>query len=96
MTSPERTPDELRVLRDDVSDTVQELSRRADVPARARAQKDETVQRLQQQVGKARASAAEKASDVRTWLPENPVLVAATGLAAALIVFRVLRSRAHA
>lgn len=79
----DRSPAELRA---GLADTVDELAARADVPAWARQKKDETVERVQEQVGRAREIVATKAPVL-----EDPKVLA--GIAAALLTLVVLRRR---
>lgn len=75
---------EIRELRAELSGTVEELAHRVDVPARARARKDETLQLLR-----------ERLTQARTWAEENPVPAAAAALTAAVLLLRSLRRRSR-
>src|SRR5215212_10118000 len=75
--SPEQLRVELDAMRSELGDTVEELAHRVDVPARVRAQKDDTIIRLQankdqaahlvqDSVEKGRAVLADKVGQART------------------------------
>lgn len=85
-----RSPDELRAdvdeLRAEIGETVAELAYRADVPARAREKRDETVQRVQAQVGRAQAVVTDKAPALK-----DPRVLA--GIGTALVALLVLLRR---
>lgn len=93
----QRSPEELRAdleeLRGELGETVEELAQRADVPARARAKKDETVQRVQQQAVRVRDLAQEKAPEAQRLVQEQPAAVAAAAVALLLLVVRAMRRR---
>lgn len=96
-----RTPDGIRKdvgeLRTELGDTVEELAHRADVPARARARKDEAIRQVQRQLDRARAAAVEKAPAVTSAVRENRALVAVVAaLLGAALAFRALRRRSRA
>ncbi|MCW2716400.1 DUF3618 domain-containing protein [Pseudonocardia sp.] len=91
--TPEELRDDLGELRAQLGDTVEELAHRADIPARARATKDQTVQRLQEQVAKARDVVDEKARALRSAVQEQPTIVAAAGVVLVLLLTRSVRRR---
>jgi Protein of unknown function (DUF3618) len=99
MTGAQRSPEELsrdlRELRAEVGDTVEELAHRVDVPARARAKKDETVERVRQQVARTRAVAADKAPAVRSSLRDTRVVAGGAALAVVVVLIPVLRRRSR-
>ncbi len=90
-----RDPEELRraigETREELGATVEELAHRADLPARARAKKDETVDRVQQQVAHVRKVATEQAPVLRSSVRENPVLVGVGALLVAVVTFLIVR-----
>ena len=96
-TPEDRTPAELREdlvgLRTDLGDTVEELANRVDVPARVRAKRDETTEKLQHQVERARGVLAERAPAVEKAISGRPVVVGAVAVLAALLLVRGLRRR---
>jgi ElaB/YqjD/DUF883 family membrane-anchored ribosome-binding protein len=89
--SPEEIRDDIGELRSELGDTVEELVHRVDVPARLREKKDETTERVQQQVTQAREVIAEKAPAVDTALRERPGAVA--GGVAVLLGLLMMRRR---
>lgn len=93
-----RTPEELRSdlgeLRAELGDTVEELAHRVDVPARLRAKKEETTERVQVQVAQAREVIAEKAPEVQQAMRERPAVVGGIALVLSyLLVGRIRRRR---
>jgi hypothetical protein len=96
--TPERSEDELRAdleeLREELGETVTELTHRVDVPARVRARREETVARAKAVGDQAKALVAEKAPAVRAAGRSPAVLAAgAAGLLLLLLVLVVRRSR---
>lgn len=93
----ERTPEELREdlgeLRAELGETVEELANRVDVPARVRAKRDETTERVQQQVAQAREVLKEKAPAVDNALQDRRTLVGIAAVLLSLLVFSRLRRR---
>jgi ElaB/YqjD/DUF883 family membrane-anchored ribosome-binding protein len=95
----ERTPDELREelgeLRAELGDTVEELAHRADVPSRLREKRDETTQRVQEQVAHARDTIVETAPIVQSTLRERPALVSGIAIALTFLLISLLRRRGN-
>jgi ElaB/YqjD/DUF883 family membrane-anchored ribosome-binding protein len=93
----ERSPDELRVeletLRAELGETVEELARRADVPSRLREKREETAQRVHEQVAHARETIAETAPVVQSTLRERPALVTGLAVALAFLLISLVRRR---
>jgi hypothetical protein len=86
-------------VRAEVSDTVEELAHRVDVPQRLRDKRAETTQRVQAQVAHAREIVAEKGPVLQRTLQqalrERPAVVGGV-LAVLLLVFlRSMRRRTH-
>ncbi len=88
------SPDEIRAEIDDVRGelgaTVEELTRRMDVPARVRASGTATVERVRE---RATALASAQVATARQGVSRYPVLVAAAGAVAVVIVGVLLRRR---
>jgi predicted transcriptional regulator len=99
MSELARDPEELRQdigeIRAELGATVEELAHRADVPARVKARKDETVERVQQQVAHVREVATAQAPVLRSSVRDNPVLVGAGALLAAVVAFLIVRRRSR-
>jgi len=91
----ERSEDGQRVqleeLREELGATVTELAQRADVPARIRARRDETLARGKELGEQAKTLVAEKAPAVRA-AGGSPSALAA-GAVAVLLLFLVVRRR---
>jgi hypothetical protein len=81
---------ELQELREELGATVSELTQRADVPARFRARRDETLARGRELGEKAKTLVVEKASAVPP--ADRPPLFAAAAVAALLFLV-LLRKR---
>lgn len=93
---PDGRPDpqrDVEDLRAEIGDTVQELTHRADVPARLREKRAETTERVHTQVSHAREVVAEKAPAVQGALRERPALVGGIAAALAYLLLRRLRGR---
>jgi MYXO-CTERM domain-containing protein len=82
---------ELEELREELGATVDELAQRADVPARVRARRDETLARGRELGAKAKTLVAEKASAVPP--ADRPPLFAAAGVVALLALLLLWRRR---
>jgi Protein of unknown function (DUF3618) len=91
-----RTPDELRVdnaeLREELGATVDELTRRMDVPTRAREWRDDALTRAQ--ITGREAWTKIQAHPAGSWAARNPLAVAG-GVAAALLVLWLRKRRAR-
>jgi hypothetical protein len=98
--TPERTPEELRgdlgELRAELGDTVEELTHRADVPGRVRAKREETAERVQEQVAQAREVIAQRAPEVRDTVRERPALLGGIALVLSYLLVGRLRRRRRA
>lgn len=108
MSGPERrgpqvAPDPVRPadqrdveeLRAELGETVEELVHRVDVPARLREKRDETTERVQLQVSRARDVVAERAPDVQSALRERPAVVGGVVAALLYLLLRRMRRRSH-
>lgn len=106
MSTPEQRPtgqpsvDEQRVeleeLREELGDTVEELARRADVPARVKARRDELVTQAKEMGEQAKVTVAEKAPVVRDRVQENQkAIAAAVGALVLLLIVRARRRRSR-
>ncbi len=95
--TPEELRDDLGELRNELGDTVEELTHRADVPARVKAKRDETLERVQQQAAHVQNVIVEKApqvqEQVQTTAREQPWLVGSVAAVVALLLFGRLRAR---
>ena len=94
--SPEELREDLGELRADLGDTVEELAHRVDVPARVKAKRDETTERVQQQVAQARQVITEKAPEVQSALRERPALLGAIALVLGYLLVSRFRKRRRA
>jgi ElaB/YqjD/DUF883 family membrane-anchored ribosome-binding protein len=92
------SPDELRAEIDDVraelGATVEELSRRMDVPARVRASGNATVERVREGAERASAVASAQVATARRGVAQYPAAIAAVGAVVVLVVGVLLRRRA--
>ena len=88
----QRSPEELRAdlgeLRTELGETVEELVQRADVPARAKARRDEIVDRVRTQAADARTVVAAKAPFL-----QDPKVLAGIGAAVVASLLLALRRR---
>ena len=85
---------DMEELRGELGDTVQELVHRVDVPARVRAQREETATRARAQLARAQSALDEKAPAVSAAARERPGVFAGallSTLAALLLVLRRAR-----
>lgn len=97
----ERSAEELREslgeLRAELGETVEELAHRADVPSRLREKRDETTQRVQEQVTHARDTAVdtivEAAPVAARTLRERPALVSGIAVASTFLLISLLMRR---
>ena len=89
--SEEQQRVELEGLREELGATVDELAQRADVPARVRARRDETLARGRELGAKAKTMVAEKASAVPR--ADRPPLIAAAAVVALLLLLLLRRRR---
>lgn len=90
--SEEQQRVELEELREELGATVNELAQRADVPARVRARKDETLARGRELGAKAKTLVVEKASAVPP-ADRPPLFAAAAATVAALLVLVLVRRK---
>jgi ElaB/YqjD/DUF883 family membrane-anchored ribosome-binding protein len=92
------SPEELRAEIDDVraelGATIEELTRRMDVPARVRASGTATVERVREGAERATALASAQVATARQGVSRYPAFAAAAGAVAVLIVGVLLRRRA--
>ncbi len=93
MSEQEELRQDIGAIRADLGATVEELANRADVPARVRARKDETVERVQRRVAHVREVAAAQGPVLRSSVRENPLLVGAGAVLVALVTFLIVRDR---
>jgi hypothetical protein len=92
--SPAQVRQDLDELRGELGDTVEELANRVDVPARARAARDETVQRARRQVAHVQDVVAQRAPGAAATVRERPGLVGGiAGLVLVLLVLGGIRRR---
>lgn len=86
--SPDQLRAQLAQLRTDLGNTVEELTHRLDVPARARARKDEIITRVRDRAEQLRTLTRKGAPAAQETVRRQPVLV---GLAAAALLLLLLR-----
>ena len=86
---------EVKEVRAELADTVEELAHRLDVPARLRDKRDVTAQRVQQQVTHARDVVAQRAPALSRMLRQQPALAAVIAFLVASLLGRRLRRRTH-